>query len=135
MWHRYLAISIFNIFAEFFVLVVILAFVLPQTTPSIVMQIVGWAIGVLVTVGCTFVALVHRTPERRDAIMLVAFHVACFILVYAGYGFLLSDAGAAVIVSPEIVVQLILESCAICLVAFHLRRRALQSMLGEGRVL
>jgi hypothetical protein len=135
MWLRYLSFSFLNILAEFFAIVLILAFVLPQTTPALVLQIVGWLIGVLCTILFSFLAFMKKNPDRRDAILLIVFHLSFFVLVYAGYGFLLSDRGAGIIVAPEFVVQMILEVLAVCLVAFHRRRRNLQSMLGEGRML
>lgn len=133
MWLRYLLVTLLNILSGLFVLILLFAFLLPQNLPSMVMQLVGWGAGFLLALIWSHVAFSKKIPERRDTIQLVVFHVSLFLLLYASYGVLLSDRGAAVIVSVELVIQLIVEAAAICFTAFHLRRRKLQSILGEGR--
>ncbi|MFA5936155.1 MAG: hypothetical protein WC787_04885 [Patescibacteria group bacterium] len=135
MWLRYLVISFLNLVMGLLTLVILLAYILPTDSPSLLLQAVGWMIGFAFAFIFSHWAFSKKIPDRKDALMLVVFHIAFFLLIYALYGILISDRGVGVIVSLELVIQLVLEVIAILLAAYHLRRRKLQSMLGEGRMI
>jgi hypothetical protein len=135
MWIRYAFVSFLNLCAELFLQVLLLAFIVPATLPTFAFTAIGWVVGVLITAVFTHWVFSKKVAERRDVIMLSVFHAIIFLAIYAGYGTLFSDRGALVAVSPEILAQLVLEVLIICLVAYHSRRRRLQSVLGEGRMM
>ncbi|MEO5927505.1 MAG: hypothetical protein ABIO72_02265 [Patescibacteria group bacterium] len=135
MWFRYLAFSFLNIVLELFGLVLFLAYVVPDSIPAWGYRLIGWVISFIFAVVFAYWAFAKKIPEKKDAILLVAFHVTMFLFVYSAYGMLFSDHGAGVIFTVDFMVQLGLEVLAIMLVSYRLRRSKLQSMLGEGRVL
>ena len=135
MWFRYLRISLLNVLMSLLALVLLLAYVIPHTLPAVAYQLIGWVIAFLVALAFSYWAFSKKIPERKDAIVLTAFHVFSFLLIYCAYGFVFSDHGVGVIFTIDFVVQLALEILAIFLVAYQLRRTKLRSMLGEGRML
>jgi len=116
------------------VLVVLLVYVLPDETPGLAMQLIGWVLGFALAFAFAHWAFSKKVPTRGDVVGLSVLHVIAFALVYAMYGALLSDRGTAVIFSPELLAQLGLEILAIVFTGYLLRRRKLQAMLGEGRM-
>lgn len=135
MWLRSLTLSFLNVILTLFVIVALLAYVVPDSAPSIALRLISWSVAFIVTIICTFWVFHKRVPQKNDAILLVAFHALGFFIVYGSYGTAFLDRGAASLISLDFIVQLGLEIAAILFVAYRLRRGKLQSMLGEGRML
>src|SRR5690349_21462845 len=125
MWFRYSAISFLNVCVGMAILVALLVYALPDETPALVLQLIGWALGFALAFAFAHWAFNKKVPTRGDVIALSILHGIAFFFIYAIYGALLSDRGTAAILSPELLVQLGLEIVAIAFTGYLLRRRKL----------
>ncbi len=117
------------------VIVLLAAFILPATTPTIVLSLIIWACAFLSAFLCAELAFSRRLPDRNDIVLLLGVHLVVFLTFYTTYGIFLSDKGPAFVVAPEILVQLLLECIAICVAGYRMRRQKLRSVLGEGMMI
>lgn len=135
MWLRFLLVSFLNIVMGLFAIIVVLTYAIPEGLPSVAYRLISWVVAFILTLLFTFWAFHKHIPQQKDAIVLTAFHVVLFLLVYGAYGSTFLDRGTAAIFSLDFIVQLLVEVLAIQLIAYRMRRTKLQSMLGEGRML
>lgn len=132
MWFRFLAISALNFAVTLASIFGLVLYILPEKTPLVLLNFANWVLAFLVTSLFSRWAFSKRLPTHQDSVLLVVFHLIVYLTGYLTYGLLLSDRGPLVVVSPEIVVQLVCEVAAIIVAAYHIRRRRLRSVLGEG---
>ncbi len=132
MWFRFFVISVLNFVASVAAILASVLYILPSTTPLLLLSAVNWLLAFLIT--CLFCrwAFSQRLPTRQDALLLVIVHLVIFVTGYLTYGIFMSDRGPWVIVAPEVLIQFGCEIAAIMLVAYHVRRRRLRTVLGEG---
>lgn len=132
MLFRFLALSVLKWLANFAAAFILLGFVLPNQFTGLELDIPVWIVSTLIAFMFATWAVSKKMPSNRDTFMLLAIWTIVSITGFLIYGMVYSNYGPWAVVSPEILIQLVLESVAVYLACYRVRRMRIKSVLGEG---
>lgn len=134
MWLRTIGISFLKWLINYYLVVVMIVYALPADWHGYAITIPMWMLSLIVAFGFAYWLFHSHLPTSRDTAIVIVIWMVVSLTLQIFHAFYYMGTLAPLIYGPDMYVQYLLEIIAILSASYYLRRKKIQSTLGEGLV-